>query len=613
VALNEAQSQAAQYSGGPCMLIAGPGSGKTLTLVEKYAHLLRNGERPDRIMCLTFSAEAAKEMRKRIAAKTGFREDSLKESVSTFHSLALRIIRAEKDLLGWKLADFHIVGGGEDRKILRELVRRDMIPTAKRFISKMRRLLLSPEEAFRGAVSQVDLLLSEVYGQYDEALREDGVVDFDAMVYYAVKILSSNKQALERWQARANHLIVDEAHDNSHDQVQLARLLTACTGNLTTIFDLSQSIYSFRGAQPALLLEESETSAKFYLNANHRCARNIIKSFKPFAEPDELSQKLMAETYAVSTEDGNVFIEEFSGEYDQARAVCEEIMKSGIEYDKVGVLARTKAVLFPYCELFEERGIPYFWRGKNIWLSPEIQDVVAFARFAIDPTDAKAFVQICTSQIGSCRYIGRKFAEAVIRQSRTSILEVEDVSGFPENKSTSWDVARSELLRLREIRNGKPVDFFREIQRMSGIGVYDSQNQEPDDFSQENVSAMVRRADRFLSLAEFVVHARKMSMRSQTSSGVTLSTIHGAKGLEWSAVFIVGVSDKILPHARALEKREERRLMYVALSRGRTTNWVTWHGNKSEFIEEIPFEPKYLAGKSADTVCLEAAPEMAGL
>lgn len=593
---NEAQLAAACYTAGPSLILAGPGTGKTTTLTEKYAYLLRQGERPERIMCLTFSVEAANEMRRRIAAKTGLRIETLKNSVSTFHSLGYRIVLGEQEALGFALSDHPVLPVGEDRKILREIVRREFVSIAKNYISRMRRSLLTPREAFEQAEGQTELFLAQIYEQYDEALREEGVLDFDAIVYYAVEILAGDESARTRWQAKAKHLIVDEAHDNSHDQVQLAKLLTAKSGNLTQIFDLSQSIYSFRGAAPELLLEGSVEAEKFYLTANHRSGGQIIEAFKPFAEPDELSSRLMADTYAANGEDGLATVEGFRDEYAQARAVCDEIQNSGVEYAKTAVLARTKAVLFAYCELFEERQIPYFWRGKNFWLSPEIQDAVAFARFAVDPTDADAFLRICTSQFGSCRFIGRKLAQTILRAAGKgrSPLNVRLSNSEYGKKAETWNTeVRSELTVIRDLRKQSPVEFLRGIQRMTIV--CDSQNGgQPDDFSQENFSALVRRADRFSSVAEFVIHARKMARRTSTTNGVTLSTVHGAKGLEWDTVFVVGVTDRIFPHERSENRDEERRIMYVALSRARNRLWVSWHGDKSMFVDLVPGERRNL-------------------
>lgn len=596
MALNERQIEAARYVGGPSLIVAGPGTGKTSTLTDKYANLLRAGERPDRIMCLTFSAEAAKEMRRRIAAKTGLLEASLRESVLTFHSLGFRIIMRERALLGFDLADNPVLPIGEDRKILREIVRRELVSTAKSFISRMRRSLLTPRESFEQAEGPLNLQLAQVYQQYDEALREEGCLDFDAMLFYAVQILVKNEAARERWQDRAKHLIVDEAHDNSHDQVQLARLLTAKSGNLTQIFDLSQSIYSFRGADPSLLLEDARDAKKFYLTANYRSGSRIIDAFRPFAEPDELSRRLMNETYSGNGADGVFSVEGFGDEYAQAKAVCDEIANSGMSYADAAVIARTKAVLFPYCEVFEERGIPYFWRGKNLWHSPEIQDAVAFVRLAVDPTDKEAFVRCCTSQIGAARYIGRKLAEAIARRAgRGSVLEVGSVDGFSDTKINTWRDAVDELNWMRALRNRPAVDFLREIQSLR-TGVYESQSQEPDDFSNENLGALVRRSERFGSLAEFVIHARKMSRRLTATRGVTLSTVHGSKGLEWENVFVVGVKDKIFPHERAEDPGEERRIMYVALSRAKSRLWVSWHEAKSMFVDLLPPVEQVQAG-----------------
>lgn len=585
MSLNSEQRAAVEHKDGPALLVAGPGAGKTTTLTEKYAYLLRSGVRPDEILCLTFSTDAAREMRRRIAAITGYTQKTLEKSVSTFHSLGYRIVLNEKQFLGFDLCERPVLTSGHDKKILRDIVSKDAVYAAKAFISRMRRSLVSPEESY----GYDDPQLADAYAAYDATLREEGVLDFDSMVYYAVEILSSNPEALARWQARAKYVIVDEAHDTSYDQLSLAKLLTPKTGNLTAIFDLSQSIYSFRGADPKLILDESG-GKRFFLSTNYRSGEKIIEAFKPFGETDDLSAGLLSRIRSGREVSGELAIYEFGDEYQQAREVVNEIVQR--EPSECAVLARTKAVLFPYCEILEERGISYSWRGSNFWQSQEILDAIAFARFALDQSDCDSFVRICTSQYGKAKFIGRTFAIALVAEARrrgTSPASVASLEGWPENKNWTWESVREELAGLRKMRGTLASNFLRELQVLAGVSVYESQN--PDDFGSENLSALVRRAERFGSLEEFVSHAKKMTRtRTKAAQGVTLSTVHASKGLEFTNVFVVGVSQDIFPHIKSNNYDEERRIAYVALSRAKDFLWVSSHGKPSVFMNMLPVQ-----------------------
>lgn len=588
--MNRVQLEAAQHKSGSALLVAGPGAGKTKTVSERFAYLLREGYHPNQILCVTFSNDAAKEMRSRISGLTSFSEKTLRDSVCTFHSLGLRIVKSERDNLGWKLSSFPLAVHGEDYKILADLVPRQKIRVAKAYIGAQRRALISPDVSFNNA-SGPELELAATYVKYDQTLRQEGLIDFDGMVYWAVKIISSNTQAFSKWRAAYRQVIVDEAHDTSPDQMALAEILSGVQQNLTLVFDLSQSIYRFRGATPSVLLRDFEHKKQFYLGTNYRSGGEIIEAFKPFADSDSLSQRLVSEMRPASECYNSVVITHaFAEEYEQAREACEDIARSGQDYNQCAVLARTKAALFAFCELLKERGIPYAWKGKNFWLSPEIQNLVAYARFAVNPKDYEAFVRIGSSQSLLTRYLGKQFSEAVAAEAKekhTSPVNINRPEGpWPEYKIEQWQEAWIALREIRHLRDRKPIDFFSNMQTVAGL-FYDSENQ-PDNFTQENVNALLRRAAKFETLNDFVLHARKMQITRKKSNGVTLSTIHAAKGLEWDNCYVVSVSDGILPHAKAEDREEERRIMYVALSRARSFLWISWHGKPSAFIEMLP-------------------------
>lgn len=582
--LNPEQKAAVEHGKGPAVVLAGPGAGKTGCIAERYAYLLRHGQRSDRILCTTFSVEAACEMRARIVKLTGLSLQTLKESVLTFHALAFRIIRAEREHLGWKLFHPMLVEVSESQKIIRDLVRSDMRPALKRYIGVQRRNLVTPQQAFENANGSNELLLANAYLNYDEALREIGKVDFDSMVYWAVKVLMP-----QSIRAIYDYVIVDESHDASHDQCRLAEMLAIPGNNLLIVGDSSQAIYGFRNGTSDFLLSDSENRKKYFLGANYRSGSEIIEAFKPFAEQDSLSQELVSKMRSKREYEGAVVIWGCTDSYAEARDVVSAIKSTTVSWNDYAILARTRAALLPFAETLEDNNIPYRWRGNNFWLSSEIQDAIAFCKFSLDSMDYKSFVRIVSSQASVVKFLGKKFAESIVREAKDgecSPLDIDAPEGTAEFKIERWDDARDVLACLGACKLYAPADFLRELQRSAGLSFYDSEN--PDDFSSENFEALCLRAARFDTLQSFVEHADKMAAQVRSGEGVTLATKHSSKGLEWANVFCVGWTEGKFPHWRSEDVNEERRLAYVALSRARDFLWVSWHGKQSEFINMIP-------------------------
>jgi len=568
------------------MVLASPGSGKTTTIVERVADLLRGGLPPQRILCVTFSRDAALEMRLQIAKITGLSEKTLRATVSTFHSLALRILRSEDS------EGAGILSPGAVDKILREFVSKDNLPAQRAFNSRMRRQLISPNEAIVQANGR-DLELAEVYGLYDQTLREEGTIDFDSMVYFAVEKLKASGETLMAYRAQFRYVIVDECHDTSHDQMVLAKLVAGGEhGSIMSVFDPSQQIYGWRGADAVTLLASVNGATRYFLPVNYRSRAEIIEAFKPFAEQDELSQKLVAQMAAARGAGGKVELHRFADAQLEAEAVCAEVKDSDVP-ENHAVLARTKALLLPYCEELERLGIAYHWRGRNFWASPEVEDAVAFCRLAIDAGDRTAWRTAITSPAVCAKYLGRKFAAAVADSAVTPLKLGHPKGEWPDYQVRKWREMRETVESLGRITQSKPQDFLRGMMFSTGLGVYDSQNgEEPDDFRRENLEALCRRAERFETLVEFCNHAAWMKRRARQNEtkGVTLSTIHSAKGLEWKSVYVIGLSKDILPHKRSEDFDEERRLAYVALSRAKDRLWMSYHGEKSVFVNYLPNE-----------------------
>ena len=591
--LDASQREAAMHGSGPALWLAGPGAGKTSTIVARVGRLICDGVPLDRILCTTFSTAGAQEMRRRIASITGLQPDDLRCTISTFHSQALRFLLQEKHRLPWTLAKDPVIPPSRERRILREIVGNAQIANAKRFIAHMRRKLIRPQQAVADAKTREEAVLAEAYRDYDAALRKDGLLDFDSMVYFAVMQYDDNQFTRAEWEGRYRFVIVDEAHDTSHDQAEFARRLARPENNLTFVGDKSQTIYRFRGADPSIL-NGKDSRVTYYLGVNYRSAQDIIDTFRPLSEQDEESLQL-AERMRSANPDakGSVEYIGFADEIEQSSAIADrikELIACGLPAENYAVLSRTRALLSFIAADLEIRELPYHWSGKNFWLSSEVQDILGFAKLAVDQYDGEAVSRVICSQARFVKYLGPKFADAVLLTSErdnVSPLDVARPAGtWPAWRLSIWEEARKTLKQIVALAQRATTEQF--LRRVVDICDLESGSSEPDDFSDENIAAVISRAAMFGgTLTDFLRHAEIMGRRTDSERGITLSTIHGSKGLEWESVFVIGVAAGVIPHQKAEDPEEERRILYVALSRARRDLTITYHRQPSEFLHLI--------------------------
>lgn len=558
--LDADQLRVVHHKSGPARTLAGPGSGKTLTLAGRVAHLLRTGH-PRDILCVTFSVAAAKEMRERVMRLMG-RRDLPQSMFSTFHSLALRIIYNEKALLPWHPAANMVLEPRGVKQLLRQLgVPKEELGETRREMARMRRMLLNPEDG------------DEAYQAYDAALQSLGVVDFDSMVYWAVKQIESNPYSAAHWAGLYRHVLVDEAHDVSPDQMRFAALL-ARDGNLMLFGDESQAIYSFRGADPKVLSEFGHQT--YVLGNNYRSGEAILEAFRPLAEPGPLAELMRSTKPGGSVESFRCQSTEF-----EAETTAGAIKDSGQKPETIAVLARTRALLAPIADCLDAKEIPYNWRGRNFWTSSEIQDVLAWLRVARNHADRQALRRAILSPADITRYLGRKFANTVERLPGSE-LPGSVPGDWNSGQKMKWVGVREFIRGLGGTSETLPALWVRTVMELFSDPNGD---EEPDDFRWENMQQLALRAARYPTIDAFLAHAERAAR--ERFGGVTLSTVHAAKGLEWSTVFVVGFSKDLLPHRRAESEDEERRIAYVALSRAKDRLVISGAGEPSPFLDLI--------------------------
>lgn len=595
--LDKYQRSAVEHDNDAAVVLAGPGSGKTRVIAHRAAWLMRRGVPAKQILCVTFANDAAAEMRERIAKLAGVLPSDLEKTVSTFHSLALRIILAERHLLDFQLAKNFIADGRRVLAVLRPLVRGTGITAgqARACISAIarRRWDSGPAEIEDSANNAREAEIAGIYAAYCRAMAERGWLDFDMMVPLAVRLLSGNAAVQARWKFR--HVIVDEAHDCDPAQQELARLLAA--NGVFCVGDPSQAIYSFRSAN-ADLLARRQSEKEYLLPTNYRSTSEIIGAFTPYADRDPAAQRLVREMKASDGARGAAVFNEFASEEAEALAVATAILLDGQRGPKeTAVLARTNAQLALFAEALVKQNIPVNWR-KGFWHSAEVTDALAVLRLAVNPNDHEAFREAVTSPARAFRFLGAKFADAVLLAAKRDGIPPMDVVKVPDGAGKKWTASQlaiwddaRQILRW-QARQYEEIKTAVTMTRLccaiplmlQEIGLEANEEESGvDNFGSENLAKLIDVAAMFDSIPALLEHAERMR-NAHDPNGVTLSTIHRAKGLEWNAVYLAGVSDGIIPHERATDHEEERRLLYVAMSRARFKLAVSWHGRPSMML-----------------------------
>ena len=624
--LNPQQRQAVEYLDGPELVIAGAGSGKTRVLTYKIVHLLAKGYEPWRIMALTFTNKAAREMRERIEALVG-QKTSSKLWRGTFHSMFLRILRTNADLIGFK-RDFTIYETADSKSLLKMIIK-DMQLDEKLYnpstvfnaISFAKNALYSPE-AYR---ADADLMRSDknarrphivdIYTAYRDRCHIAGAMDFDDLLFYTNVLLSSNPGLLNHYREYFRYLLVDEYQDTNHAQNSIITLLTQGQGDLCVVGDDAQSIYSFRGANIKFILnlrDQYPDLKTFKLERNYRSTQNIINAANTLI--DKNSRQIHKEVFSENEPGERINIVESYSDFEEGYLVANRIsqvkMHSKDSYNDFAVLYRTNAQSRILEEALRKRNIPYrIYGGLAFYQRKEIKDVVAYLRLAINPDDDEAFKRVINTP---ARGIGettvKKLAAAAI-ENNVSLWQIAldparyqlDINRGTKAKIESFTGLISQFIA----RNNEGVDAetmtVAIISESRILAMYASDSTPESVSKKENIQELLNAARQFVEdkkeqgatdsmrLVDFLSEVSLATDQDEATGAeecVTLMTIHAAKGLEFDNVFIVGVEEDLLPSSMGrgslAEVEEERRLLYVAITRAKKFCMMTYA--KSRYI-----------------------------
>ncbi|HSK27145.1 MAG TPA: UvrD-helicase domain-containing protein, partial [Jiangellales bacterium] len=622
--LNPAQRAAVEHAGSPLLIVAGAGSGKTRVLTYRIAHLLAHrGAQPGEILAITFTNKAAGEMKERVAALVGPRARAM--WVSTFHSMCVRILRAEAKTLGLK-STFSIYDAADSQRLM-TMVCRDLDLDPKRYpsrgmlaqISNLKNELVDADEWSAKAGSGLEKVLAEAYSAYQTRLRQAHALDFDDLIMTTVSLLQAFPAAAEHWRRRFRHVLVDEYQDTNHAQYVLVRELVGpgaarATGKrsgtaggevppaeLAVVGDADQSIYAFRGASIRNILEferDYPDATTILLEQNYRSTQTILSAANAVISrnPNRKPKNLWSEAGAGHKIVGYVA----DNEHDEAAWVAGEIDRlsdtEGVNPNDVAVFYRTNAQSRVFEEVFIRVGLPYkVVGGVRFYERREVRDMLAYLRLIANTTDVVSLRRILNTPRRGIGDRAEACVEALASRERIPFGEaLERAAEAPGIAPRSAAAIADFVALMTELRaveagegNGPAAVLEAVIDKTGYLRELEASDDPQDESRVDNVRELVAvareyeetRADAGVTLADFleqvalVADADSIPDADGGGGVVTLMTLHTATGLEVPVVFLTGMEDGVFPHRRTLgdpvELEEERRLAYVGITRAR--------------------------------------------
>ncbi|HDT3934582.1 TPA: DNA helicase Rep [Morganella morganii subsp. morganii] len=624
--LNPGQQQAVEYVQGPCLVLAGAGSGKTRVITNKIAHLIRNtGYQPRQIAAVTFTNKAAREMKERVAQTLG-RKEAKGLMISTFHTLGLEIIKREYKALGMK-SNFSLFDDQDQIALLKELTfdhleeDKELLQQLVSQISNWKNALLTPEQAKGLARSEREHTFAECYRRYELHLNSCNVLDFDDLITKPTLLFARDEQARERWQQRIRYLLVDEYQDTNTSQYQLVKLLVGKRAYFTVVGDDDQSIYSWRGAQPKNLVQLSKDFPELQvikLEQNYRSsgcilnAANILIANNPHVFEKQLFSNLgYGDPMKVITANNE--------DHEAERVVGELIAHHFInktDYKDYAILYRGNHQSRIFEKMLMQNRIPYRISGGTSFFSrPEIKDLLAYLRVLTNPEDDSAFLRIVnTPRRGIGPATIQKLGEWANTRDK-SLYQASFDLGLGQTLSgqglaaltnfTGWLaeveklVEREPLIAVRDLLHGldyqswlfetsaSPKAAEMRMKNVDQLSSWMAEMLEGDDLNEPMTLAQV--VTRF-TLRDMMERGEEAEELDQ----VQLMTLHASKGLEFPYVFLVGMEEGILPHQSSIDEDnvdEERRLAYVGITRAQKSLFFTLCRERRQYGELIRPEP----------------------
>jgi len=608
--LNPAQSEAVKTTSGPLLILAGAGSGKTKTLTHRIAYLIANGGiYPNEILAVTFTNKAAREMRERLGVLLGQNSSNrgFMPWMGTFHGICVRMLRIEGEAIG--IPKNFVIYDEDDRQgLVKQAMKQLSISETEikakavsSIISSSKNEMVSPEDYEAVANMPYQKNISRIYKRYEKLRKIAKALDFDDLLLETVHLFREKAEIRTKWQKNFKHILIDEYQDTNAAQYNIIKLLVNDQHNICVVGDDWQSIYSWRGADFTNILNferDFKNTKVIKLEQNYRSTGNILDAANNVITKN--IQRTDKKLWTAAGPGTPVQVHSLYDETEEAHTVAERIashVQLGARgFGDFAVLYRTNAQSYNLERAFMRLHVPYkIIGGVRFYDRKEIKDMIAYLRLIYQPQDRMSFsriVNVPTRGIGAMSL--EKF---LIWQSGsdmdilTALSNVDQTSTITARAKCAFQTLGEKLRKVQlMVDSSTPAELIEELLTLTDYKDYINDGTPQAEDRLENIGSLLSDAQNFMSLDEFLEEVALMSSADNSSDGqnVTFMTLHAAKGLEFPAVFIIGVEEGILPHARVYEAgsaelEEERRLMYVGMTRAREELHLSYAQSRMQF------------------------------
>ena len=617
--LNPQQLEAVNYDDGPCLIVAGAGTGKTKTLTTKIAKLIADGYHPARILAVTFTNKAAQEMRERVEALVPGNGNRV--WIHTFHSFGVRLLRQNAQALGLS-RDFAIYDDSDQKKVVSLILEQMGIKDPKKeinqivsLISRAKDDMVSAETMMQSATaSGLDFKIraAEVYRRYEQKLKEAGALDFGDLLVKTVVLLRDHEDIRNYYQDFFQYILVDEYQDTNHTQYLITKMLAAKHRKLCVVGDPDQSIYSWRGANIRNILEfekDFQDVKTITLEQNYRSTKVILEASNRLITKNKKRKE--KNLFTDKSQGDPIEVRQLNNEGDEARWVSQNIkalVDEGASLKEIAIFYRTNAQSRSFEDSFRRYQIPYRLVGTvRFYDRKEIKDIMCYARILVNPADNVSLLRIINTPTRGLGKVAQDRLLEYAERNHVSLYDALKNAAYVPGLSSAACKAAVKLVQLFENWRGDmlltdPADIFHKILLESGYmdAVKAEIEKDPEAESRlQNLDALInavkeyedrcRKGEKEPSVADFLQEVSLLSgeddSQADENGAVTLMTVHLAKGLEFNNVFVTGLEENLFPIGRDNEDdlEEERRLCYVAMTRAREKLYLTYAATRRKF------------------------------
>ncbi|MBR4592711.1 MAG: UvrD-helicase domain-containing protein [Elusimicrobiaceae bacterium] len=646
--LNPQQLAAVNYDGGPCLIVAGAGTGKTKTLTTKIAKLIADGYNPARILAVTFTNKAAGEMRERVEQLVP--GHARRVWIHTFHSFGVRILRQHAGALGLS-KDFAIYDDNDQKKVVTLLLEQMGVKEPKKevnqivsLISRAKDDMISPDQMMQSATaSGLDsrIRAAEIYRRYEQKLREAGALDFGDLLVKTVVLLRDHEDIRNYYASFFQYVLVDEYQDTNRTQYLITKMLVAQHRKLCVVGDPDQSIYSWRGANIRNILEfekDFKDAKIITLEQNYRSTKVILDASNKLISKNK--QRKEKNLFTQQQTGDPIEVRQLASEGREARWVSQNIKAlvetEGASLRDIAVFYRTNAQSRSFEDAFRRYQIPYRLIGTvRFYDRKEIKDIMCYARILISPQDDVSLLRIINTPARGLGKVAQEHLVTYAQEKQISLYEALKNAAYVPGLSSAAVKAAIKFVQLFEKWRGEmlftaPTDIFQKILSESGYmdSVKAEMEKDPEAESRlQNLDALINavkeyeerceKGEKEPSVADFLQEISLLSgddeAQTEESGAVTLMTVHLAKGLEFEDVFVTGLEENLFPIGRDNEDdlEEERRLCYVAMTRARKRLFLTYAQTRRKFgqlQENLPSRFLFESGLLDENAVEETAP-----